>query len=385
MAVSFGAGDAFLGSAGSSITVAFNAGTEANRLLVVFATQTGSEQSIDSATYNGVSMTAHTEGNSGTRRYRLFYLVNPASGSNNIVVNYGASCTPQIEAGYFYGVDQTTPVDTLTNSHISATNFDVTISSATGKLASFFLCAGSTTGTITWDVGTDAFHEDVSLDFSIGTLAGASPNVTFETTISNIAEQRGTAFNLIPHFHVDSAEFDREISSAGIESAGQLIVNASEFDREFQSIAITKNIVIVNSEFDREFSSAGVSQGQSIDVISAEFDREIGSVTLTLDVPVGSVEFDREFGSASISSGIIVVSPTFDYEAGSVALSYIYNLLANSAELDFEVQSVGLPVTGTQVVDSAEFGWEAGSAFMRQFMAPANTPKSRIKLVRICC
>lgn len=77
---------ACLGStSGSSITTAFDVGSGSNRLLVVFVMELFG--TVTGVTYNSVAMNASvttTDDQTGT--LRLFYLVGPDSGSNNVVI-----------------------------------------------------------------------------------------------------------------------------------------------------------------------------------------------------------------------------------------------------------------------------------------------------------
>lgn len=93
--------------------------TGVNRILFVSAQALGSG-SLSGVTYNNVAMTeATTLGNIGTGILKLFYLINPASGSNAVVVS-SATNTIWGSASSYTGVDQSSPIDnTATNSNTS--------------------------------------------------------------------------------------------------------------------------------------------------------------------------------------------------------------------------------------------------------------------------
>ncbi len=111
-----------------------------DRLLLLFVAHYHSSNTISSASYNGVSMTAVTNGAAVTGSGYLcfittFYLVAPATGSNTV------SVTPS--AGLFdFGacaislsdVHQTVPLGTAANATGYDTTPTVTVSSATGEL-----------------------------------------------------------------------------------------------------------------------------------------------------------------------------------------------------------------------------------------------------------
>jgi len=380
------------GGTSSSLTFSFTvSGT--NTLLAVMATQATALVDISSATYNGVSMTAHTQAAvaGGSRNYRLFTLKAPAAGTHDIVITYAsASSRPLAVAGLWQGVDQTTPVENVTNNSGNDTTHEWTVASETGDLvAALMMCGLSTTTIDSWtSPATERLNDTAPItDAGIGDEAGAS-SVTIDGTLSNTNIWRGTAFNMNvasgTNISVDSAEFNREFGSAG--TFKNIVSVAAEFDREIQSVSLTQGAgaEVFSAEFDREFQSASLVPGLNIQ--SAEFDREFGSVGISRVVAPGSSEYDREFGSAGISAGgVTIVNAEFDREFGSVSVAHIAEMAGQSAEFDREWRSVSLPTTGTQNVDSAEFDWETSSPLLRQFMAPANTPKSRIKRVRICC
>lgn len=71
------------------ITESYNAGTGANRVLVIFFGLTDNDLAIQSATYNGVTMTVFGVNEAGSTSIAGAYLLNPAEGANNLVVTFG--------------------------------------------------------------------------------------------------------------------------------------------------------------------------------------------------------------------------------------------------------------------------------------------------------
>jgi len=74
-----------------------------DRFLVVFAHQVSN---LTGATYNGVAMTA----TSVTGDVKMFWIVNPASGANDIVVS-GSSAYSRFCSASYTGVDQDSPIN----------------------------------------------------------------------------------------------------------------------------------------------------------------------------------------------------------------------------------------------------------------------------------
>lgn len=135
-------------AAGEAETVVFDAGTGADRVLLVFVSWNERTNSISGVTYNGVAMTsAGAKVTQGTLSGQLWSLANPASGSNNIVVTMGATSggnsAGQISAWVANSADVSgTPVDGYTSATGSGSTANivsaVTISSATGDRVAVF-------------------------------------------------------------------------------------------------------------------------------------------------------------------------------------------------------------------------------------------------------
>jgi len=80
-----------------------------NRLLVVTVPESRSQTAT--VTYNGVAMTSAVAQSNSTTWARIFYLIAPATGSNNVVITYSSALTfRQAGAISFNGVDQTSPL-----------------------------------------------------------------------------------------------------------------------------------------------------------------------------------------------------------------------------------------------------------------------------------
>jgi hypothetical protein len=93
MAIAFDAAtDGGVVNPGTSLTYAHTC-TGSNRILLVFAFGATSGDTITGATYGGVAMTAVSAAFqlTGDRMVHCWYLVNPASGANNVVVSASGS------------------------------------------------------------------------------------------------------------------------------------------------------------------------------------------------------------------------------------------------------------------------------------------------------
>jgi hypothetical protein len=119
----------------SSLTFALDAGSDADRVVLVYAgTDRGGATTISSATYNGVSMSSlagvvQASGFDG----RFFYLTGAASGSNNVVITYSdANTKPCAAAAVYSGVSGVSGAVNVVTGYVSSVSS--TVSSASGDL-----------------------------------------------------------------------------------------------------------------------------------------------------------------------------------------------------------------------------------------------------------
>jgi hypothetical protein len=97
----------------TSFTKAFTLSSADNRFLVVTIFTDSSNDKVSGVTYNGVSMTrlySRTD-NTNSNRFYMYYLINPASGTHNIVVLFNTSTLASALASSYTGVKQTSPVE----------------------------------------------------------------------------------------------------------------------------------------------------------------------------------------------------------------------------------------------------------------------------------
>jgi hypothetical protein len=115
---------------GTTATLAFTTGAESSRLmLVTVITATGN--SYTSVTYDGIALTQLATKDNNVH-VEMWYLLNPPSGTFNIVANSVNPWGNLIGATTFYNVDQTTPFGTVATSsgNTSPTSLGVTTTSA---------------------------------------------------------------------------------------------------------------------------------------------------------------------------------------------------------------------------------------------------------------
>lgn len=92
---------------------------------------------IGSVTYGGVSMTRLDTQQKNALDVYLYYLVAPATGANNVIVDVNpryAGCNIAAVAASYTGVNQVTPLGTQAKTGVTTTSMSVNVSSATGEL-----------------------------------------------------------------------------------------------------------------------------------------------------------------------------------------------------------------------------------------------------------
>lgn len=112
----------------------------ANKYLIVALGQTtGNGITPTSVTYAGTAMTAATvvDDSANGVKLRIYTLIAPTSGTNNVVVTWGISSRGAATAISFSDVDQATPIGTPTTE--SAGDSSITVSSATNNLVVDFI------------------------------------------------------------------------------------------------------------------------------------------------------------------------------------------------------------------------------------------------------
>jgi hypothetical protein len=166
------------------------------RALTVEVTQATALVDINSATFNGVAMTAAAQFTTGgIRNMRFFHLLNPDEGTHDFVATFAnANSRPQGLWALWKHVES---IDDITNADGNGTTMSWTIDSADGNLvgALFKSNAGDA---ITW-----AAPAAERLDEAISTIGQASvadeigaTSVTINGTKTNGA-WGGTAFNMV--------------------------------------------------------------------------------------------------------------------------------------------------------------------------------------------
>jgi hypothetical protein len=184
------------GGSTASLTYSYTLGSGPNRLLVVNLIGDTSADDISSVTYAGTAMTliAKVRAPSNNWQY-LYYLLNPSSGFNNVVVNANSPHYLISQAASWYNVNQAAQPDASTTNTAAATSTSITTSLTTvaagalvvqGLWSYGHLAAGAGAAPIV----TDAAFDGAGIFVSSGSPVSPAGDVSM-TTISDGASSTG--------------------------------------------------------------------------------------------------------------------------------------------------------------------------------------------------
>lgn len=172
--------------AGSTSTTFSHTCTGSDRFLIVScrtSNWTAGNPTNITATYNGVSMTAISINvqvylTSNNWRWHSFYIVNPASGANNVVITTtGGSGILRGLAASYTGVDQASPVLTSNTGAGGDTGNTMTISLTTAQSAWWFISGANVDANWTAGANTATIRE---VDGGCG-CADSNGNISAQT------------------------------------------------------------------------------------------------------------------------------------------------------------------------------------------------------------
>jgi len=184
------------GGSTTSLTYPYTVGSGSNRLLIVNLIGDTSADDISSVTYAGVAMTllGKVQASANDWQY-LYYLVNPPSGSNSIVVTAGSPHYLISQAASWFNVAQTAQPDAFTTNTGAATSTSITTSLTTVAAGSLVVQGIWSYGHLAGGAGatpilTDTAFDGAGIFVSTGSPVSPPGNVAM-TTISDGAASTG--------------------------------------------------------------------------------------------------------------------------------------------------------------------------------------------------
>ena len=159
----------------ASLTFSHTVPTGDNRALVVTTGHEDTARTVNSVTYGGVALTKAADQTSTNTRATLWYLLNPAVGTANVVVTISATENLAAMALNLSGVHQTTPIGTAVGATGQSLTPSATVVSASGEWVVGALATGGDANNASANVGQTSLYNT--------TTGTGGSNVRFVTDV----------------------------------------------------------------------------------------------------------------------------------------------------------------------------------------------------------
>jgi hypothetical protein len=180
------------GGSTTSLTYSYTVGTGANRLLVVNLIGDTAADNISSVTYAGAPMTLLGKLQAPSNNFQyVYYLLNPASGSNNIVITAGTAHYLISEAASWYNVRQSAQPDAVTTNTAPTGATSMTTSLTTVASGALVVQGLWSYGHLEAGQGADAMVVDAAIG-GAGIFASTASPVTPAGSVSMTTLSDGT-------------------------------------------------------------------------------------------------------------------------------------------------------------------------------------------------
>ena len=150
---------------GTSITYSHTC-TGSDRILIVGVCEAGSTSATGmTVTYNGVSMTAVTgspKANGTSSQAWLFYLINPATGANNVVVSWTGSTYMRSISASYTGAKQSAQPNAHNEANATGTTITTTATSTENSCWNISFVAGDGATAFTASTGVTSVRDSGS-------------------------------------------------------------------------------------------------------------------------------------------------------------------------------------------------------------------------------
>ena len=183
------------GGSTTSLSYAYTVGTGANRLLIVNLIGSTSVDDISSVTYAGSPMTLLGKLQAASNAWQyVYYLLNPAGGTNNVVINSASAHSLVSQAASWYNVNQSSQPDALVTNTTAAGATSMTTSlnvNTPGSLvvqgvwSSAHLAAGQGSTPVVVDSASDSTGIFVSTSSPAAAAGSASMTTISDGTLSS--------------------------------------------------------------------------------------------------------------------------------------------------------------------------------------------------------
>jgi uncharacterized repeat protein (TIGR01451 family) len=338
-----------------TVTTSLSVGAAANRLLIVGVSlnrQQRTTVAVNTVTDGAATLTSlGNETDTGNdRRVEMFYLVNPASGTNNIVVSFtnlsaGNNVGVVVGAASFSNVDQATPVRAFTAARGNiGSNPTVNVTSNVGEMVVDTLAitgnrtAGAGAGQTTQWGQNDGTNLNTTDVYGYGSTQAGAATVTMSETLSGTSSWALGAVSIIPAITVPATVAGtNNVLIVGVSMNITGNTGATVASVTYNGVALT----LAGAHND-----AGNSRRVEIWYLVAPA-TGTNNVVVNLNLPGGTGVVGTVVGATNVS-GADQTSPIRDFVSADGAAGNLATLNVPSANGDVVVDT--LAIAGTDSV-----------------------------------
>ena len=174
-------------------------GDGTNRLLVVCGS-VHDTQTLTNLTYGGISLVQHGTTSGGERHVTMWYLVDPPVGTHDVSATFNMSTHFRLAAVSFFGVDPSTPVDSLVANTGTGTQVSLSVASSVGCLALGTIAGTKLSGPVAPASGQTDLWSDAGGDeaWGAGSTEAGSATVNMGWTLDASCGWAAAGVNINP-------------------------------------------------------------------------------------------------------------------------------------------------------------------------------------------
>lgn len=324
------------GSSVTSLTFSHTVtASQSNLILIVFAAMGNSStpKSVTGVTYGGVAMTLLKDGTQSLEYNSAWYLLNPPTGANNVVITGSEADYINGGAASFYGVDQTTGVHNATVATGNSTTPSVTVTSATGELVVDGFLFGYSETISAGASQTILYNQKLSTaNRTIGasTQAGAS-SVTNSWTASAAHNWVDIGFSLIPASSSPLALGAATAGGASLAAASLILlalVTGTATGVGNAQASLSQSLVFGGAATGASLAAASLYQSQALS--GSAFAPSAASGTLLNTIQLGGTLSGIANASAVLAQSAALAGTALAPASGAASLSQALNFAGSA-------------------------------------------------------
>jgi hypothetical protein len=262
----------------SSMTQAFTVGNNSNRILIV-AIGVGSAQTVTAVTYNGVAMTSlfSNSNDDSVMSYSLYYLLAPATGSNNLVITASASTNIRTQVYSYYNAAQQAPETSNGNGANNNGTASASLTNLTARAIMFFMVSSRGIGAPS---GTAYQNNILTTYFYTGDSGEVTPIQS--KTISRQADNSG--FSTQCRIYSIAAATTNTAERVYKTSASQAQTSDSFIGFSNGSASVTNSVTVINEGAVTGLSGLSTASKYYLSNTSGDISSSAGTVTRKIGI-----------------------------------------------------------------------------------------------------